>query len=87
MRNSFLLDLVLHAMAVVEPDTGAKELNEESLMPSDLNHENETCSMEPEDQEQKHTSEELKEKAASRKRKSKKSKDGSKKKAKASSLE
>lgn len=87
VRNSFLLDLVLHAMAVVEPDTGAKELNEESLMPSDLNHENETCSMEPEDQEQKHTSEGLKEKAASRKRKSKKSKDGSKKKAKASSLE
>lgn len=87
VRNSFLLDLVLHAMAVVEPDTGARELNEESLMPSDFNHEKETCSMEPEDQEQKLTSEGLKEKAASRKRKSKKSKDGSKKKAKASSLE
>lgn len=72
-------------MAVVEPDTGARELNEESLIPSDLNHKNETCSME-EDQEQRQTAEELKDKSASRKRKSKKSKDGSKKKAKASSL-
>ncbi|XP_024179568.1 transducin beta-like protein 3 isoform X1 [Rosa chinensis] len=86
VRNTLLLDFILHSMAVVEPDTGARELNEESLIPSDVNHENETRSME-EDRKQKQASEGLKEKAASRKRKSKKSKDGSKKKAKASSLE
>lgn len=86
VTSTFLVNYTLTGMSVIEPETDTRVMDDKSLMHSVGDDENGTLIQELEDEEQKQTSQGLKEKAVSKKRKSKKSKDGVNKKVKGSSL-
>ncbi|PQM41217.1 transducin beta-like protein 3 [Prunus yedoensis var. nudiflora] len=85
VTSTFLVNYTLTGMSVIEPETDTRVMDDKSLMHSVGDDENGTLIQEPEDEEQKQTSQGLKEKAVSKKRKSKKSIDGVNKKVKGSS--